>query len=359
MLQWLIMAVLTAAASLALLLPLYRGRAAAANNEAEAAIYRDQLRELDREVERGVIGAEEAEAARTEIGRRLLRAADAAAPRREPASDQRRSIAALVALVLVPVSAVSFYLWVGKPEAADQPLAARLEATPDTLGDIDAMVAMVEARLAADPEEGQGWDVIAPVYAATGRFNEAARAYLNAIRLLGSSAEREAGLATALTEINGGVVTEAARQGFQRSLDLDPSNVTSRFYLALGLHQDGQDAASAAAWRALIADAPAGANWLPAAQAQLALVDPTAPPPQIPDEQRGLIETMVGSLADRLRLEPNDPEGWAMLIRSYKVLERDEDALLAVADAKAALATDPQQIAAIDALARELGLAVN
>src|SRR5262245_50536192 len=105
MLQWLIMAVLTAVASIALLLPLYRRRAAGTNDEAEAAIYRDQLRELDREVERGVIGPAEADAARTEIGRRLLRAADASSSTVEPASDRRRSLAALVALVVVPVAA--------------------------------------------------------------------------------------------------------------------------------------------------------------------------------------------------------------------------------------------------------------
>lgn len=359
MLQWLIMAVLTAAASIALLLPLYRNRAAGANAGAEAAIYRDQLRELDREVERGVIGPAEADAARTEIGRRLLRAADAAAPAREPASDQRRTLAAGLALVLVPVAAVGFYVAVGTPGAPDQPLAARLQVD-NALGDIDAMVAMVEAHLASNPDDGEGWEVIAPVYSAAGRPNEAARAWANAIRILGSSAERETGLGSALTDINGGIVTEEARQAFERGLALDPTAIGPRFYLALGLGQEGRNEEAATAWRALLADAPAeGAPWVPLAQAQLAMVDPTAPPPEIPAEQLQMIEGMVASLAEQLRQQPNNPEGWVMLIRSYNVLDRDAEALTALADAKAALAADPQQIANLDTLARELGLAVN
>jgi cytochrome c-type biogenesis protein CcmH len=359
MLQWLIMAALTAAASIALLVPLYRNRAAGANAGAEAAIYRDQLRELDREVERGVIGTTEADAARTEIGRRLLRAADAAAPAREPVSDQRRTLAAGLALVLVPAAAVALYVAIGTPGAVDQPLAARLDVE-NAVGDIDAMVAMVEQHLAANPDDGQGWEVIAPVYATAGRPTEAARAWANAIRILGSNAEREVGLAMAMTDISGGIVTEEARQAFERGLAFDPTAVTPRFYLALGLGQEGRNEEAAAAWRALLADAPAeGAQWVPLAQAQLAMVDPTAPPPEIPAAQLQMIEGMVASLAEQLKAQPNDPEGWAMLIRSYKVLERDAEAMTALADAKAALAANPQQIAMLDTLARELGLAVN
>jgi cytochrome c-type biogenesis protein CcmH len=359
MVQWLIMAVLTAAASIALLLPLYRSRAAGANEGAETAIYRDQLKELDREVERGVIGPAEAEAARAEIGRRLLRSVDAKSADGS-SSDRRRMLAAAIALVVLPAAAVALYVAIGSPGVTDQPLAARLDDIPEVTGDIDAMVAMVEAHLATNPDDGEGWQVLAPVYYTGGRFEEAARAWSNALRILGSSAEREAGLGEALTQINGGIVSEEARRSFERALAFDAEALMPRFYLALALTQEGRDEEAAIAWRDLLADAPPeGAGWVRVAQAQLALVDPTAPPPAIPSEQLAMIEGMVASLADQLKAQPNDPEGWAMLIRSYMVLERDADALTALADARAALGTDPQQIAMLDSLARELGLAVN
>ncbi len=353
MLQWLIMAVLTAAASIALLVPLYRSKAAGANSGAEAAIYRDQLRELDREVERGVIGRLEADAARTEIGRRLLRAADAAGGAREPASDARRSIAAAVALVLVPVAAVGLYVAVGSPEAPDQPLAARL--TPEeATRDVGALLAMVESGLAKNPDDGTLWEAAARIYSDQGRAADAARAWSNAIRIQGSSAEREEGFGVALTTLNGDVVTDDARLAFERAIAADPKTIVSRFYLAMSLGQEGRNQEAAAAWRALLADAPPeGAPWVMVAQLQLSMVDPSAPSPE------ALIQGMVASLAERLRQEPNDPEGWARLIRSYKMMQRDSEAVTALADAKTALAADPQQIADLDALARELGLAVN
>jgi cytochrome c-type biogenesis protein CcmH len=355
MVQWVVMAVLTAAVVIALLAPLYRRPARSPGHRNDLAVYRDQLVELEREVERGVIGRAEAEAARAEIGRRLLKAGEAATSPATP-SQHRRLAAALIAAVFTPAVAIGFYAVLGSPGVRDQPLSARLEAPVDE-NDVAGMIAMVEAHLAAAPEDGSGWEVIAPVYSALGRFQDAVRARANALRLLGPSAEREAALGEALTLANEGIVTEEARLAFERALQRDPDALMARFYLAVGLGQEGRNEAAASAWRDLLAAAPAeGAPWVEAARAQLALAEGGARPSMPDAEQLAVIESMVRSLADRLEEEPKDADGWARLVRSYMVLGRQSEAAEALAKAKVVLAGDPERLAKVENAARQAGL---
>ena len=116
------------------------------------------------------------------------------------------------------------------------------------------LVAKVEEHLAAHPEDGRGWDVIAPVYLRLGRADDAARAFQNAIRLLGSTAERQTGLGEAILSAEGGIVTADARTAFEAAQRLDPAAPGPRFFLALAAEQEGEAAAAADA----LADAPRG-----------------------------------------------------------------------------------------------------
>jgi cytochrome c-type biogenesis protein CcmH len=366
MLQWIAMAVLTAAASLAILAPLYRARIGGAAERAAAAVYRDQLAEIDRDVARGIVTGDEAAAARAEIGRRLIKEATAGdAP---PARGGDLRLAVLAAAVGVPLAAVALYLALGEPSATDSPLAAR-QNLPLEQQDEAILLARIEAHLASAPDDGEGWAVVAPVYSRIGRHDDAVRAYSNAIRILGPDADRESGLGEAITAANGGVVTNEARQAFERALALAPGAVRPRFYLALARGQDGDTAAAIAAWRALLADAPPeGAPWVEAARAELArLAGQAAPGPTQDDvaaaaalgadERAAMIEGMVASLAERLASQPNDPEGWMRLIRSYAVLGRTSDAAAALARARQIFAGDAARQADLAALARSLGLA--
>ena len=144
------MAALAAAASLSVLIPLYRGRARQPAGAPALSIYRDQLGEVDRDLDRGLIGPGEAEAARTEIARRLLRTDEAARSETHAASERPRVLAVAVAVVAMPAIALGLYLVFGSPQLPDQPLAARLSAPTDEQ-DIGTLVAKVEAHLAAIP----------------------------------------------------------------------------------------------------------------------------------------------------------------------------------------------------------------
>jgi cytochrome c-type biogenesis protein CcmH len=376
MFLWIVMAVLTAAASLSVLVPLYRARAAAGPANHALAIYRDQLGELDRDVERGLIGATEATAARTEIARRLLKAdeaGDGAADVPAPAAGVSFRLAALAAIVAVPAAAIGLYLYLGSPDMPDMPLQARLVAPPEQQ-DIAALVARVETHLAANPEDGRGWELLGPVYQRLGRNEDAQRAFANALRLLGSTAEREASLGEAISRANGGVVTAEARAAFERALALDSKSLPARFFLALAMTQEGRKDEALAAWRSLLADAPpGGAPWAEVARQAVAELEgapapvATAPPgPTAGDveaaagmseeDRMAMIGGMVDSLSARLAENGADADGWARLIRSYMVLGRKDDATAALGRARTALAGDAAKLAVVENEAKARGL---
>src|SRR6185437_11865275 len=148
---WFVFALMTAAAIFAVLWPL--GRRATVRAGSDVAVYRDQLDEIARDRVAGLIGEPEAEAARVEVSRRLIAAADAAEaakPAPESASLWRRRVIAVVGLVLLPVGATIIYLKLGSPQLPGEPLAARLRAVHENAS-IEALVSQVEARLERNP----------------------------------------------------------------------------------------------------------------------------------------------------------------------------------------------------------------
>ena len=270
MLLWAIFAVLTALVLYALLRPLAGGSGNEGSRAAfNATVYRDQLGEVKSDRERGLIGDSDAEAARIEIARRLL-ATDAEKPAdlSSPTHSPLRALALGLAVGL-PLAALSLYLVYGSPRLPDQPLIARLQ-DPASDKNLEVLVARVEARLRQHPEEGEGWEVIAPVYMGWRRYADAAAAYLQSIRLLGESPKRLASYGQALVLANNGVVTEDARQALERALVLDPKLIEPRLVLIIAKEQDGQLAAAIEDWRALLASAPAHAPWRKLVEQRLA-----------------------------------------------------------------------------------------
>src|SRR3954469_8362033 len=158
---WLIFIPMTAAAIFAVLWPLSR-RSAQSFSGTGIAVYRDQLEEIERDRTAGLIGAAEAEAARVEVSRRLLSVAEAEkSETQKPAPPWRRRAVALIALVALPLGAIAFYLLLGSPQLANEHVAARPD-TPLEQRSIESLVAQVESHLERNPNDGRGWEVLAP-----------------------------------------------------------------------------------------------------------------------------------------------------------------------------------------------------
>lgn len=373
-----VFALMTALAALAVLWPLSRARALKGEREADLAVYRDQLAEIDRDRDSGRLAVEQAEAARAEVARRML-AADAArdaAP--EPAaspSDGRRRLAAVLALVLVPFAGAGLYLYLGSPGLPGAPLAERMAATPDR-SDVAILVRRVEEHLAAQPNDAQGYEVLAPIYLRLGRPDDAARAYGQLIRIQGPSADLQSALGEALVLAANGIVTAEAAAAFQDAVRREPTEARANYFLGLAAEQDGRAADAARIWGEMVARAPADAPYLPQLKRALARAQGTAanpaqaaaaaPGPSAADvanaasmstaDRSEMIRGMVQRLEDRLKETPNDLDGWLRLARAFKVLGETDKAKGALQSARTQFAGNAEALARIDAAAKDLAL---
>jgi cytochrome c-type biogenesis protein CcmH len=368
MMLWIFFILMSAAAILAVLWPLARkprtGRAGS-----DLIVYQDQLEEIGRDRGAGLIGEAEAEAARIEVSRRLLAAADVQAPSPPPQPLWHRRSAALAALIVLSLVPVALYAALGSPSIPGQPAYARAAAPPDHES-IAALIGQVEEHLAKDPDDGAGWQVIAPVYMRLGRYDDAVQAFRKSLALNGETATRDSDLGEALTAAANGVVTDEAKQLFQRAVAHDGHDSKARYFIGLADEQDGNKEAAAAQWRTLLKDGPADAPWVGFVRAALARVTgqpvaaatgPTsgqiAAAQNMPAAQRDeMVRGMVQKLADKLHADGGDVEGWLRLVRAYVVLGDQDKAKGAAADAKRALAEHPGDIKRIDDLVKNLGL---
>lgn len=402
MLLWVLLAIVTAGSVLVLLRPLAEDDAAANDAaSADVAVYKDQMLEIDNDLDRGLISLQEAEGARTELSRRLLSRAQS---NENPASAEAAQSAAAVSAphrgiafslaILVPILSVGLYLAVGSPGLPSQPHAERMMVSTQQAS-TDELIAKVEEQLRKTPEDGRGWAVLAPVYKRLMRFGDAANAYGQAIRLLGETPERLAGFAQSEIIANNGLVTEAAHRALNRWLLLQPENPEANFWLAQALEQDGKTGEAIAKYRQLLSKSPPDAPWRASVEQRVAEltamtggasgVTPGAAPggaagPQAggaenaapapgpkaedvaaaadmsPEQRQAFINQMVTRLAERLKENGNDAGGWKRLIRAYMVLGRKDDARSALSDARKAFAKSEEMQMEFDDLAKGLGL---
>ena len=346
---WLLFALMTAAAMFAVLWPLGRGNRGRKRGGSDLAVYRDQIDEIARDRTAGLIGEAEAEAARVEVSRRL--------------------IAALVAL---PVVAAVFYVTLGSPQLAGQPFASRTAPPQDRT--LDTLVAQVEAHLEKNPEDGRGWEVVGPVYMRMGRFDDAVKARRNSLRINGANADREADLAESLMAVADGTVTADAKEAFERALTHDPKHAKARFFIGVAAYQDGKNDVAAARWREILSDVRPTSPWVGMVREALARIGEEPPGPSAeappgpsaedvaaaeqmkPEDRNAMVRGMVDRLAERLKRDGSDLEGWLRLVRAYTVLGDRDRALSAIADARRALGHDADKLKRLDELAKELKL---
>jgi cytochrome c-type biogenesis protein CcmH len=367
---WFLLAIMTAAALAALAWPLVRGKMPVFAGD-DVAVYRDQLEEIERDRADGRIGHDEFEAARVEVSRRLLAAASAAASTSvAPSPRHRLRIRTLAgAAIAIPLIAIPFYARLGSPGLPGEPLASR-NVDPGSIG---VLIARIERHLEEHPNDGRGWEVIAPVYMRLGRFDDAVRARRNALKLLGTTARREVDLGGALALAAGSVVTAESKAAFERAAALEPGNAEALFFLGMAAQQDGNTAEAARIWGDLVTKAPPDAPWLPMVRDHLASIAPqfttqSVPPPasappsipgptpqdmaaaeaMTPEARDGFIRGMVERLASRLRDNGSDVEGWLRLLRAYKALGERDKAKNAASAARQALAGEPEKLKLLD-----------
>jgi len=360
---WMVAGLLLVVALAVLLRPLVRrARRYAGEGEATVAMFRRQLADIDTELAQGRLAADEARAARTEVTRRMLAAADRERGEVDlatanPTEASWRVGAAVGVAALLPAAALAIYFAVGSPAAITPRTAAGTASGtgPHDATELAAAADQLKARLEREPDHPDGWVLLGRTLASLQRFDEAGDAYRRAIALKPDEPQLHAELGEVLVLSAGGTVTPAAEAEFAKSGN-DPR---ARFYGAEAALQRGDAAVASAALQAMLADAPADAPWRKIVAARLAEIAPGDPEAgaktpagptaqdiaaaqsMSPEERQAMIRSMVERLAVRLEQHPDDKQGWARLAHAYEVLGETDKAQAARAHAEAAVPPPP------------------
>lgn len=359
-------------------LPTLRRQAVTASREEQAAkVLRDKLAQVARDRTDGVIGPAEAAAAEAEIGRALIASAREAEREASHGRRQRGSRSGLAAVLTVVLSAgVGVYWITGSFEMASQFPAApsAMRSTPDVVAEHDGTeigesIASLRARLETQPDDADGWHLLARSYAAVGAYSDAAEIYLRLIDLAPEAVQLRGDYAEALIRADGETVGARAANAFERVLARVPDDPRARYYLALRDAQNGEPLKAAQGWARILRNAPPDAPYRPAINGALEAVvreaglDPAVldlpdqrvsaavPGPteaeiaaasELPaDDRLEMIRGMVNRLETRLAADTGDVAGWLRLARSQAVLGEPDEAVSTLERALRANPGDP------------------
>ena len=288
---WFVCAILILAIIAVLLVPLLRSTSdeALPRVDYDIVVYRNQLTEIEQEIERSLLTKTQADAARTEVHRRMLAAEDAELkmPVKPLRADNRHArLAAIVAIALVlPLGSAILYGILGSPNLPGKPYAWRLNNDPEF---VVASSAEQLAGLLQNSPSAAGYKHLAEMYFTARNYEQAAAADRRAIELGATDAVTWSELGEAVVMTNGGAVVPEALMAFTNSLSIDSHSERSRFYIGLAESQIGNLKQAVAIWRDLEKDSAPSAPWLPMLREHIAAFskeggfDPASVPPSPP-----------------------------------------------------------------------------
>ncbi|MEH6629194.1 MAG: c-type cytochrome biogenesis protein CcmI [Halopseudomonas aestusnigri] len=392
MIFWMLTGLLTALSLLVLLRPLMTTAKNAPANTAESdlAVYKDQLKEIERDLNAGNLGESQADTARIEIQRRILNTSQeqSASTKGTPLSASTIKFIVGFLTISFPLAGIILYLELGQPGVPSMPLAERnIAAERSAIAqqqnssrneEMMGLAQKLEERLKSDPTNLEGWMLLGSTYVEIGAYSKAEGAFRQAMENTPPSAMVYGAVAEMIVAQTEGQVSSEALSLFQKSLELDPTDPRGLFYSGLALSQAGENDNALKFWLKLRQLTFANDPWLQVLDAQIAdlaiglAMDPSeiiasapakAPlenPTQAASEQAGptseemasaaelsteerneMINGMVDRLAERLKESPNDLNGWLQLIRSYHTLGRGQEIEFALASAENAALQQP------------------
>lgn len=406
---WIICAALTAVVAAAIAAPLLRRSSRDLPTAAyDLRVYRDQLREVDRDLERRVIEPADAERLRNEIGRKVL-TADRAIQREDRGTRVAGGPLAAAMLAVLLGGAFLIYDRIGAPDHPDEPIAQRFAlaqahydkrptqaeaekaaprpARPQPDAEYLALIDKLRQAVRDNPDDPQGQTLLALHEERLGNLVAAKQAQAQLVKLKGDQADADdhARLAALTVEAAGGLITRDAEAEMARALALDPANAQARFMSGLLQIQNGRPDRAFPIWATLLQDGPDDAPWIApirgaigdlawfAGQPDYTPPEPKAPPQpdalpgpdadamaaaqdMTPEQRQQMVQGMVKGLETRLATEGGTPEEWARLISSLVVIGQKDHAQAILAEARGRFSAIPEALAPIDAAAQKAGL---
>jgi cytochrome c-type biogenesis protein CcmH len=368
---WIVLALMTVVAALIVAMPMMRTRKAAMTRDSfSLEVYREQLQELDGDSKRGLLSEDEVGAARLEIERRMLALSTDNVTTDAPKTAAAQSLP-VVAMVALAMAGLSFLLYseLGTPGVPDQPFAQRTPP-PDNNppGEMREVIERLAKRLENEPDNLEGWSLLGQSYSSVADYDNAANAFQQALKLAPDDTDLLMSYGESMVLGSGNQVVPVAREAFEKALKIDPGHMGSQYYLAEYQFQTGNVKQAMDGWLQMVANSPADAPWMPAlmqrleraakeigielssvlpkplpatgnAAAQQQPESGAAPGPTQADvaaagdmsaeDRTNMIRSMVERLADKLKEDPDNFEGWQRLARAYAVLGEKEKAAAA------------------------------
>ena len=346
---WVAAGVLSAIAAGLILYRAARAARTVGSADPTLATYRRQLHEIDDLAARGLLETDEVRAAHSEAGRRLLHAADHAEP--DWQVPDRHRVWVVVAVGLAAVTALVVYLGVGSPAFPDQPIQSRIAGwRAADLATLTApeMAAVLRVATKQKPDV-EGYRFLALAENQSDSPHAAAKALRKAIALAPQRADLWEMLGVSLVAAAGGDETGETIAAFRTAVDLDPSLVLARFHLARAMSQAGDREGAVKALLALRRDLPSDDDRRESLDQAIEEAKAPAVSPKGNDQ---MIAGMVAGLAKRLETNPDDPEGWIRLVRSYAVLGDAKARDAALARAKSRYGAEPNIVQRLVAAAK-------
>lgn len=409
MVFWIVSGALALVVSVIIGLTLLRGRVGDKPPAAyDLQVYRDQLKEVDRDLARGVIGTEDAERMRAEISRRVL-TADAQLHEGGETGGQPGRGGLIVAVALGAVLAagsVWVYSEIGAPGYRDLPLQTRIAESdaaranrlsqseaesrvpppslnPDATEEFLTLMEQLRETVKNRPEDLRGLTLLVRNEAGLGDYIAAYNAQSRIIEVKADdvSASDYAYLAELMISAAGGYVSSDAEAALREALERDPRNPPARYYLGLYLMQVDRPDAAFRTWDALLRESASDAPWVApirdrieevawrAGETEYTLppLEGAAPGPTAddmaaaedmsPEERQQMIRGMVAGLSERLATEGGTAEEWARLIRALGVLGDTDQARAIWTEAQGIFAATPEDMSIVEQAAQDAGVA--
>jgi cytochrome c-type biogenesis protein CcmH len=364
---WVTSVVILLGVLIAIIVPIIRARADS-SHEYNATIYYDQLNEIKRDLDRGLLSPLDGEALKAEIEKRLETnekniTAEATNKQKKPSTRIPIVMAILMAGV-IPFMSYGLYFYLGSPEKKDLPFAKRkpVSSVDTTNVKMDVLVKKLRKRLDQDPDQLKGWILLGKSLVNLNRFDDASKAFKRALEIAPNRAEIASFAAETSFMAQGGEFNQEVRYFFKLAQKINPREHKALYYLGLDAFMEKKYSTAIQYWVDLISISPVGAPWLDSVRDRLIVASKAGklkissfasrvksqrlndnqqspePSPTQEDiknandmsekERKFFIRSMVDRLAERLKSEPNDLNGWRRLARAYRVLGEKQNAAL-------------------------------
>jgi len=324
--------------------------------ESEQTLYNARILEIEKDLELGRLDEISAEAAKAEEARRLIKASENS---KTLIASSKNRLLIIIAVISLPALSLPIYYDLGTPEIVNPP---QVTQSPSDQPSMEELLQIAEKRLAENPDDVNGWKAVAPVYVRLGRFKDAESAYKNILRVEGRSPEFLLRLADVYIEEKRGQVDERARFLIDEILSIDKHNATALFYTGIIALQDNNEDETLRIWQGMVDEAKGDEEWLPVITSRIEELKTLQSRSQLPaldnetlkaaeemsaEDRAEMVSQMVANLAERLEANPDDKAGWERLIRAYMILQRRDDALVAVGKASQHFAEDSEFVSSL------------